>query len=251
MDKTNNSGLFQIDELEGFIRANSKMFQEKVSLKELLDLPRYKLIEEDSNAFLFGLISDQSVKAEVAWSLPYSLKQRIGGLAIEAILDLGEEEIIKAIKRKPSLHRFPSSIGEYIFKAAEKLNESYDKKASLIWGEDSSAGNILVKLKEFKGIGHKKASLGLSLLIREFDEPITEKSRIDIAYDLHIRRIFIRSGLTKKDTENEIVKKAQEINHQYPGELTSFFWHIGRNWCFASKPNCIGCPLTDYCKKNI
>ena len=32
----------------------------------------------DWNAFLIGLISDQSVKAEIAWRLPYYLSKRLG-----------------------------------------------------------------------------------------------------------------------------------------------------------------------------
>lgn len=35
-------------------------------------------VMRDSNAFLFGLIADQSVKVETAWSLPYKLAQRLG-----------------------------------------------------------------------------------------------------------------------------------------------------------------------------
>lgn len=34
-------------------------------------------VMRDSNAFLFGLIADQSVKAETAWSLPYKLAQAV------------------------------------------------------------------------------------------------------------------------------------------------------------------------------
>ena len=43
------------------------------------------------NAFLLGLISDQSVKAEIAWSLPYHLKERIGTFDFQKIVHLYDE----------------------------------------------------------------------------------------------------------------------------------------------------------------
>lgn len=42
-------------------------------------------VMRDSNAFLFGLIADQSVKAETAWSLPYKLAQRLGYFSMQKI----------------------------------------------------------------------------------------------------------------------------------------------------------------------
>ena len=43
-------------------------------------------VMRDSNAFLFGLIADQSVKAEIAWSLPYKLFQRLSHFSMKKIV---------------------------------------------------------------------------------------------------------------------------------------------------------------------
>ena len=62
----------------------------------------------DWNAFLIGLISDQSVKAEIAWRLPYYLSKRLGYFDFCRI---AEEETVESletiIKEKPALHRYP------------------------------------------------------------------------------------------------------------------------------------------------
>ena len=52
-------------------------------------------VMRDSNAFLFGLIADQSVKAETAWSLPYKLAQRLGHFSMQKIAkESSSEEIV-------------------------------------------------------------------------------------------------------------------------------------------------------------
>lgn len=62
-------------------------------------------VMRDSNAFLFGLIADQSVKAETAWSLPYKLAQRLGHFSMQKIAkESSSEEIGTLLRTKPALH---------------------------------------------------------------------------------------------------------------------------------------------------
>ena len=58
-------------------------------------------VMRDSNAFLFGLIADQSVKAETAWSLPYKLAQRLGHFSMQKIAkESSSEEVLPATGEK-------------------------------------------------------------------------------------------------------------------------------------------------------
>ena len=54
-------------------------------------------VMRDSNAFLFGLIADQSVKAETAWSLPYKLAQRLEHFSMQKIAKESSSEVASAI----------------------------------------------------------------------------------------------------------------------------------------------------------
>lgn len=114
----------------------------------------------DYNAFLIGLISDQSIKAEKAWSLPYYLSKRLGTFDFEKIVkEYSIEEIEREIKQKPALHRYPKRIAEYIFFAMKKIVEEYSGSAENIWNNDLDAKNVVLKLEAFKGISYKKAAL--------------------------------------------------------------------------------------------
>lgn len=209
-----------------------------------------EFILDNPNAFVIGLIADQSVKAEIAWSLPYKLFGRLDTFDFDYIVNNLSVDIIEdAIKRKPALHRYPSRMAVYIYGAMEKIINDYDGDASNIW-KCKGADVIIDRFEEFKGISHKKACLGALLLIRDLGMDISNKSFIDIAYDVHIRRIFLRLGLVDDDTMEKVISSAKHINPSFPGKLTTSFWSIGRNYCYAANPRCSDCPLKKYCKYN-
>jgi len=219
----------------------------------LLGFCELKLLKADTNAFLFGLISDQSVKAEIAWSLPYRLKQRLGTLDIDTISRMGVEKIADVIKKKPALHRYPTNIAKYLTAASEKLILEYEGNASNIWKSDVSAEEIGKRLEEFKGISKKKAALGCLLLVRDFGVVVKDKENINLAFDLHIRRICLRTGMSRIDSVESIEKVGKSIFPDFPGRLTSSLWAIGRDVCRPTEPACHLCPLhkvCDYCCAN-
>ena len=224
---------------------------ENILKGDLLKEEEREFISENSNAFLFGLIADQSVKAETAWSLPYKLKERMGTFEIKDIVSkYSMDNIQQFIKDKPALHRYPTNIGKYLYLAAEKIMNEYASNAKNIWF-NQPAKIIVKRLEDFKGISHKKASLACLLLIRDMNLNIEDKENVDIIYDIHIRRIFLRAGFCEKDTFKDVVEGAKKLYPEFPGYLTSAFWAIGREICRPSNPCCDKCPIREFCKKQI
>ena len=83
---------------------------------------------------MIGLIADQSVKAEIAWRLPYYLSKRLGYFDFNKIIKVQNVESLEAIiKEKPALHRYPRKMAEYIFFAIKTIVEKYDSKVENIW----------------------------------------------------------------------------------------------------------------------
>ena len=218
--------------------------------ENMLKKEESEFLLSDWNAFLIALISYQSLKAEMAWRLPYLLSKRLGHFDLCRI---SKEESIESlemlIKEKPALHRYPRKMAEYIMFAIEKIRTDYDSNAENIWKNDLDAEHVVAKLEEFKGISHKKAALGTLLLVRDFGVSLNNLHCIDIAYDVHIRRIFLRMGLTDKDTLKDVTEVARKICEDFPGSLTLPFWVTGREYCRPSNPNCDECIFKDFCKK--
>lgn len=210
-----------------------------------------QFILNNLNAFIIGLISDQSVKAETAWSLPYKLSERLGNFEFEEILKkYTEKDIEDIIREKPSLHRYPSRMANYIYNAMNDIATKYDSNAENIW-KNKTAAEIVESLEKFKGISHKKASLGTLILVRDLGIDIIDKENIDIAYDIHIRRLFLRLGLVDEDVQEKILEEARKIYPEFPGRLTTAFWTIGREFCRPTEPTCLICPLYECCDKDL
>ena len=222
--------------------------KENIFTGDLLSEKERTYIVSNCNAFLIGLISDQSVKAETAWSLPYKLSKRLDISDPNEIAETYSMEEVKAvIKQKPALHRYPGNIAGYIWLASKKLCQEYDGQASNIWKE-ATAAEIVKRLEAFKGISHKKAALACLLLVRDFGLDVPDKENIDIIYELHIRKIFLRAGFCEHDSYEAITQAARKINPEFPGYLTSAFWAIGREICHPNDPECGICPINNFCK---
>ncbi len=217
----------------------------------LLEPEACSFVTSNMNAFLFGLISDSSVKAEIAWSLPYRLKERLHHFDLNKIANMDIDELTGIIKEKPALHRYPSNIAKYLKAAAELLISKYESNASNIWANGASAAEIVSRLEAFKGISHKKAALGSLLLVRDLGIDIKDKENINIAYDIHIRRICLRAGFCSQDTIEDVTMAGKRLLPEFPGRLTSSFWAIGRDICRPSNPLCCECPLDDICEHNL
>lgn len=218
---------------------------------DLLTPEACSFVTSNMNAFLFGLISDSSVKAEIAWSLPYRLKERLHHFNLSKIANMDIDELTDIIKQKPALHRYPSNIAKYLKAASELLIAKYNSDASNIWANGASAAEIVSRLEEFKGISHKKAALGSLLLVRDLGIDIKDKENINIAYDIHIRRICLRAGFCSQDTIEDVTMAGKRLLPEFPGRLTSSFWAIGRDICRPSNPLCSECPLDDVCEHKL
>ena len=218
---------------------------------DLIKEEEKQFILNNLNAFIIGLISDQSVKAETAWSLPYKLSERLGNFEFKEILKkYTEKDIEDIIREKPSLHRYPSRMANYIYNAMNDIVTKYDSNAENIW-KNKTAAEIVESLEKFKGISHKKASLGTLILVRDLGIDIIDKKNIDIAYDIHIRRLFLRLGLVNEDVQEKILEEARKIYPEFPGRLTTAFWTIGREFCRPTEPTCLICPLYECCDKDL
>lgn len=208
------------------------------------------LLRNNPNAFIFAVIFDQGIPATRAWSAPYFLKKRLGHLDIEKIFEMGIDSLTKVCTKRPALHRY-NYLASWIWEAADKLIHQYNKDASNIWENNLKAEVIIKRLLDFKGIGQKKANMATLLLWRDFEIPIKEVGKIDIAYDVHVRRVLLRTGIAKKDDLNHMVKIIRKLNPNFPARLDGPLWHIGRNWCHSRNPNCKECVLENVCPKLI
>ena len=141
-----------------------------------------------------AVVCDQGIVAERAWAIPYLLRERLGHLD-PARMAAAPAEVAHAFQTPPKLHRFVNDIAAYVSGTAKIVVERYGGDAARLWSDVPSAAELRHRLEQFPGIGQKKATMAVELLERDLKVPLAELSGSDVAYDVHVRRVLLRSGL--------------------------------------------------------
>ncbi len=128
-----------------------------------------KLIGKDPNAFLIGLVLDQQIGTQKAFSGPLELKKRLGHLDVKRIADMPQDEFISIVAAKPAIHRFPASMGKRVHDACRVVVDDFGGNAENIWKDQPDAKSAMKRLKTVPGIGPTKQKLAMLILARYYN----------------------------------------------------------------------------------
>jgi len=229
-----------------------KYGEELLSVKKNPDterLIRY-YIKECPHAFVIGCVMDKRIPYAKAWEIPNLLKKELGGFQLDMLLN--REKKVRRLFEKNKLHRHPTKAAEEMMDALKRIRRVYNGDASRIWGPSKAALEIVRDFREFKGIGQKIANMAVKILAQYTN--LTGKEFIDIAVDVHVGRVFCRTGLvggspSDSSFAQRIIDKARELHPDYPAKFDTPAWRIGMDYCHAKKPDCNRCPLDSHCEK--
>jgi uncharacterized HhH-GPD family protein len=206
-----------------------------------------ELIKNDPLAFLFGVILDQSWPAEKVWATPLEIKRRLGHLDARKIAKMSYKELEEVFEKPPKLHRFWRNMAHWMRDACAILMRDYEGNAENIWNDMPTSAELQDRFDEFVGIGQKKASMATNILVRDLGVPVKDRSGIDVSCDVHVMRVFSRTGLVDTRSESDVIHTARALNPEYPGALDLPAWDIGRRWCHEGYPDCVACPINGVC----
>src|SRR5262245_1144242 len=139
----------------------------------------------------------------------------------------------------------------WIVSAARRVVEQYGGDTRRIWNDVPAARYLQERLEHFDGIGQKKAAMAVLILERDFGFRISKMSGSEVAYDIHIRRTMLRTGLAERDDRQHMIDVARALNPDHPGLLDNPLWSIGSKWCRPTRPRCAECEITSVCPKLI
>lgn len=161
--------------------------------------------------------------------------------------------------KEKSLHRFNEVVGGRFYDAIQKIHNEYADDASNIWRNLPKSADVVARFRAFDGAGEKISTMAPNILYRRFKIPFADLCGIDISPDVHIRRVFkrmgyVEGGLSNSRTNKLVIKKARELHSEYPGIFDIGCWEIGKKYCHPKNkgtPDCVNCPLSGECKKQI
>lgn len=208
------------------------------------------LLREEPNAFLLGVLFTQGIPAERAWAGPWLLRERLGHLDL-ARLVLEPDAVRAAVQRPPMLHRFKETLPRWVSSAARRLIDEWDGDASRIWAPGSHVLDVTARLNAFDGIGRKKAVMATEILARHLGAELEGRDCGQVAYDVQVRRVFLRTGLAARDSRTEVEAVAAGVCPEAPGTLDLAAWLVGRTWCRPRTPRCDECRLGSACPRMV
>lgn len=122
------------------------------------DIEHDQFLREEPNAALLGLLYDQRVRAEFAFTGPIRLYERLGHLDMPRIAEHDPDAFRTLFAQKPAVHRFTNKMAETTQKVAAVVTDEYYGDAANIWNDGASASEIEKRVRKLPGFGRQKAS---------------------------------------------------------------------------------------------
>jgi uncharacterized HhH-GPD family protein len=128
-----------------------------------------KLLVDDPLALTIGMLLDQQVPMEWAFSGPLRLRDKLGGrLDATEIAALDPAELEAMFKGPPALHRYPGSMAKRTQALCQYLVEHYGGDAAAVWAGVDNGGELLRRVRALPGFGADKARIFTALLAKRF-----------------------------------------------------------------------------------
>lgn len=125
-----------------------------------------RLLEEDPLALLIGLVLDQQVKMEKAFSGPYDLQQRLGHLDAARIATTDPAALDAAFRERPALHRFPGNMARRVQQLCAVVAGQYGGDAAAIWRDAHTGEELSKRISALPGFGEEKTRITISVLAK-------------------------------------------------------------------------------------
>jgi uncharacterized HhH-GPD family protein len=136
-----------------------------VDLHLAQDAEADKLLSDNPLALVIGMVLDQQIPLEKAFSSPAVLAQRMDGpLNATAIAAMDPDALAALFKERPALHRFPGSMAARVQEVSRVVAEDYGGRAENIWTTAASGAELFERVKNLPGFGEHKARIFVALL---------------------------------------------------------------------------------------
>jgi len=123
------------------------------------------VLSRDPLALLIGMVLDQQITIEKAFSSPAELARRLGGaLDAASIAAMDPGELAEVFRERPALHRFPGSMAGRVQDVCRAVAEDYGGKADAIWKGVRSGEELVGRLRSLPGFGEQKSKIFAALL---------------------------------------------------------------------------------------
>ncbi|TRZ74012.1 MAG: Fe-S cluster assembly protein HesB [Actinobacteria bacterium] len=175
------------------------------------------LLNSNGTALLIGMLLDQQVPMEWAFTGPYTIKQRLGHCDASKIAAMEEDKFVSVCCEKPAIHRFPASMAKRIHQMCVIIADEYKGKGSNIWSKIDDAETLRKRLRFLPGYGEEKTEIFIALLGKTFGvRPTGWKKTAGVFSDTKPRSVadIYSSASLLKVRGFKQMQRAQDVDKQ-------------------------------------
>jgi uncharacterized HhH-GPD family protein len=127
-----------------------------------------ELLNADGTALLIGMLLDQQVPMEWAFTGPSTLRARLGHLDAARIAAMDGESFVAVCCQKPAIHRFPASMGRRVHALCTAITERFEGRGANVWAGVGTGDELSNRLHTLPGFGQEKTMIFVALLGKRF-----------------------------------------------------------------------------------
>jgi uncharacterized HhH-GPD family protein len=127
------------------------------------------LLARDALALLIGMLLDQQIPMEKAFTSPAVLRERLGhDLDAADIATYDADQFEQLFRTPPALHRFPAAMAKRVQALARVVVDEFDGRADQLWAGASDGADLVKRIGRLPGFGDQKAKIFAALLGKQF-----------------------------------------------------------------------------------
>jgi uncharacterized HhH-GPD family protein len=127
-----------------------------------------QLISQDPLALLIGMVLDQQIPLERAFTSPRDLRTRLEGrLDAEEIASMDPDKLAAVFSTRPALHRFPAANAKRVQELCRIIVDQYHGRPADIWETATSGEELFRRVRALPGFAEQKARIFVGLLAKQ------------------------------------------------------------------------------------
>lgn len=124
-----------------------------------------ELLSRSPLALLIGMLLDQQVTIEKAFSSPSVLVERLGHEPdARELAEYDPEAFAAVFAERPALHRYPRAMAARVQELGRLITDRYDGDPAAIWTTAKTGPELLKRVGQLPGFGAQKAQIFVALL---------------------------------------------------------------------------------------
>jgi len=134
-----------------------------------IDADANELLSASPLALLIGMLLDQQVTIEKAFTSPRDLVRRLGHEPTAAELAEFDPDALAAIfSERPALHRYPRAMAGRVQQLCQQIVDRYGGDPAGLWTGARTGAELLARIRDLPGFGADKAQIFLALLGKQY-----------------------------------------------------------------------------------